>query len=417
MITAEALKNHLDFRQFYIAELGTLQPGNNGNAQALCPFHDDREPSLSVNLKNGLWQCFGCRASGDVIAFYMKRHNCDFPTALRELARFAGLDPDETRPGGKADGGLTLLEFAASKKLPEDFLRTMGVKEARGKDGRPYLVFEYRGLYGQVIPEATRMRFSLSKKPRAKRNGKPAVYGLWLIPKFLTEDGELLIFEGESDSLTAWHYGLPALGIPGKTMTRLLDPAFLQGFKTVYVWQEPGAEDFPISLAKALPGFTIKRMLPPEGVKDISEAHCRGLDVLGLMRQMQREAKEVTTEDYNGNASDREGSANSRASTQAFLINVCQNHANEGGDRETCQHVIDFIKRLGQERNIAKEVREWCLLQSGYFLVTDCYKDLDLVTSSYKSRGTGDLASAGPGGGNRTPRQRPGLLSPGGQGR
>lgn len=110
------------------------------------------------------------------------------------------------------------------------------------------------------------------------------------------------------------------LTLPGKTMTRLLDPALLEGFKTVYVWQEPGAEDFPVNVAKALPGFTVKRMLPPEGVKDISEAHCRGLDVLGLMRQMQREAKEVTTEDHNGNASDREGSANSRARTQAFLL-------------------------------------------------------------------------------------------------
>lgn len=169
-----------------------MQPANNGNAQALCPFHDDRKPSLSVNLKNGLWQCFGCGASGDVIAFYMKRHGCDFPMALRELARFAGLNPSETRPGGKADRGLTLLEFAVTKKLPVDFLRSMGVKEARGKDGRPYLVFEYRDQHGQAIPEATRMRFSLSERPKARRGGKPAVYGLEDIPQMLAE-GELII--------------------------------------------------------------------------------------------------------------------------------------------------------------------------------------------------------------------------------
>lgn len=42
------------------------------------------------------------------------------------------------------------------------FLQEMGVRECRGKDGRPYLVFEYRGPDGKAIPEATRMRFSLA---------------------------------------------------------------------------------------------------------------------------------------------------------------------------------------------------------------------------------------------------------------
>jgi hypothetical protein len=32
---------------------------------ALCPFHDDHEPSLSVNIKKGLWHCFGCGKGGD----------------------------------------------------------------------------------------------------------------------------------------------------------------------------------------------------------------------------------------------------------------------------------------------------------------------------------------------------------------
>ena len=35
----------------------------------LCPFHDDRDPSLSVNRGKGLWHCFGCERSGDYRAF------------------------------------------------------------------------------------------------------------------------------------------------------------------------------------------------------------------------------------------------------------------------------------------------------------------------------------------------------------
>ncbi len=35
----------------------------------LCPFHDDRDPSLSVNREKGLWHCFGCERGGDYHAF------------------------------------------------------------------------------------------------------------------------------------------------------------------------------------------------------------------------------------------------------------------------------------------------------------------------------------------------------------
>jgi DNA primase len=35
----------------------------------LCPFHDDHNPSLSVNKEKGLWHCFGCGKSGDVHKF------------------------------------------------------------------------------------------------------------------------------------------------------------------------------------------------------------------------------------------------------------------------------------------------------------------------------------------------------------
>ena len=35
----------------------------------LCPFHDDHNPSLSVNREKGVWHCFGCGKSGDLTAF------------------------------------------------------------------------------------------------------------------------------------------------------------------------------------------------------------------------------------------------------------------------------------------------------------------------------------------------------------
>jgi DNA primase len=39
------------------------------NYRGLCPFHEDTTPSLTVNPKENLWNCFGCGAGGDVIRF------------------------------------------------------------------------------------------------------------------------------------------------------------------------------------------------------------------------------------------------------------------------------------------------------------------------------------------------------------
>jgi DNA primase len=50
MLTPEEIKARLYFAAFFRNELGEIRPGSNGDALALCPWHDDTEPSLSVNL-------------------------------------------------------------------------------------------------------------------------------------------------------------------------------------------------------------------------------------------------------------------------------------------------------------------------------------------------------------------------------
>ncbi|OQW97660.1 MAG: hypothetical protein BWK74_06010 [Desulfobacteraceae bacterium A6] len=52
----------------------------------LCPFHNDKNPSLSVNPDKNLWQCFGCGAAGDVIRFVELFDKVLFPEAVKRLA-------------------------------------------------------------------------------------------------------------------------------------------------------------------------------------------------------------------------------------------------------------------------------------------------------------------------------------------
>jgi DNA primase len=57
----------------------------------LCPFHDERTPSLSVNAEHGLYHCFGCGASGDAISFVRETEGLDFAEAIEHLAERYGV--------------------------------------------------------------------------------------------------------------------------------------------------------------------------------------------------------------------------------------------------------------------------------------------------------------------------------------
>jgi hypothetical protein len=54
--------------------------------RGLCPFHDDRVMSLSVHKRKNYWHCFAGCGGGSIIDFWMRFRNCDFKTAIRELA-------------------------------------------------------------------------------------------------------------------------------------------------------------------------------------------------------------------------------------------------------------------------------------------------------------------------------------------
>jgi DNA primase len=58
---------------------------------ALCPFHDDRKPSLRINILKGAYRCMACGAhGGDVLAFHMHLHGKGFIEAAKDLGAWRG---------------------------------------------------------------------------------------------------------------------------------------------------------------------------------------------------------------------------------------------------------------------------------------------------------------------------------------
>jgi len=57
------------------------------NYVGLCPFHNEKTPSFSVSPTKGIYKCFGCGASGNVVKFLMDHEKLSYPDALKWLAK------------------------------------------------------------------------------------------------------------------------------------------------------------------------------------------------------------------------------------------------------------------------------------------------------------------------------------------
>ena len=91
-IDFEHVKEHGDF-EAVLAHYNITYQGSGGQLRALCPFHDDTKPSLSITLvetakaKANTYHCHGCQADGSLLDFVAEMEDMD---DLREAAQIVG---------------------------------------------------------------------------------------------------------------------------------------------------------------------------------------------------------------------------------------------------------------------------------------------------------------------------------------
>ena len=126
------------------------------STMAVCPFHSEKTPSLSIDGARGLYHCFGCGKSGDIYRWVQDTQGLDFSGAVEFLARRAGVtltvDPEAAKRRGKRD---RLVE-ATTKAVAFYADRLKSATDAGG--ARSYL--RGRGYDGEVVD-----RFGLGYSP------------------------------------------------------------------------------------------------------------------------------------------------------------------------------------------------------------------------------------------------------------
>lgn len=105
--------------------------------QGLCPFHEDKSPSLSVSPEKKIFRCFGCGTSGNAITFLRKHKNLPFPEAVRMLAQRAKVSFAPERDSNREPLFLCLIraqeEFSnqlrsGMYRSPVNYLTERGIK-------------------------------------------------------------------------------------------------------------------------------------------------------------------------------------------------------------------------------------------------------------------------------------------------
>jgi DNA primase len=101
-----------------------------------CPFHGGTHRNFAVIPRKGLYYCYVCHAAGDVFSYLMKRFGMDYPTAVREVARRAGIVIPEAGARSGPDPREPLFGAIAAA---QDWFGRMLVERPEGKLAREYL--------------------------------------------------------------------------------------------------------------------------------------------------------------------------------------------------------------------------------------------------------------------------------------
>jgi len=141
--------NYLDFYSRFIKlkKVGSTHMG-------ICPFHMDSNPSLSIDINEGLWYCFGCNKGGDIFNFIMEHEDLNFIESVKYLANYLNLEFEEFKEinNQEKENKPKLLPKEKSYnllKIFSEYYNKILLKTKVGQKALKYL--ESRGIDKEII--------------------------------------------------------------------------------------------------------------------------------------------------------------------------------------------------------------------------------------------------------------------------
>ena len=103
------------------------------NYWGICPFHNDKHPSMSVSPSKGIYKCFSCGAAGDALNFLIRIQNREFKEVVLELAEKFGIElPNKYTPSGDTKSQKDLM-YKACKKAAQFYNKQLSIDSDANK--------------------------------------------------------------------------------------------------------------------------------------------------------------------------------------------------------------------------------------------------------------------------------------------
>jgi DNA primase catalytic core len=307
------------------------------NLQGLCPFHNEKSPSLIVSPNRQSFKCFGCGKGGDVVSFVQERDGLTFPEAAKKVGARYGIEVKETSTPeeqqafdrrtqlqavlksaqqvfeaknekaktywmGRGFTEDTLTEFGigyADDKTLEQLQVAVDLKLATGllsEGGRAFFRNRFMlpitdssgnivSFAGRAVADGDTPKY-LNTAATELYDKSKTLFNLAHARRFIREKGEVLITEGYADVMMLWQLGYRnTVAVSGTTLTeghiselkRINggDKNFLR-ITLIFNGDSAGEKATLRSIPMLLKaGFSVKIAILTDG-KDICDLHTEG---------------------------------------------------------------------------------------------------------------------------------------------
>lgn len=157
----------------------------------LCPFHNEKTPSFTVNDDKGFYHCFGCSAHGGAIDFIMATEGLTFPETVERLAADVGMEVPRSAPRDREAEERRKSLYDVCQIAADWFEGQLG--GMAGKDALSY-------VQGRGLTPATMTRFHIGYAPDGRSAMKQTLLARGLEEAQLIEAGLLIAPEDGGDS-------------------------------------------------------------------------------------------------------------------------------------------------------------------------------------------------------------------------